>query len=65
MQQAASSLQNTLFSVIYSGTSMANLFKNTLGLYDVLELKPAMVDGDVLYPEETFKDEKGMSIEFK
>ncbi|KAG8719201.1 hypothetical protein FRC08_003429 [Ceratobasidium sp. 394] len=44
---------------------MTNLFKNALALYEVLELKPAMVDGTVVYPEEKHKDRKGTSIEFK
>jgi hypothetical protein len=65
MQQAASSLQGTLLGIMYGGTNMANLFKNALGLYEVLEMKPSMVDGDIVYPEESFKHQKGMSIEFK
>lgn len=50
---------------MYSGTSMASLFKNALALYEVLEFKPAMIDGDVVYPEEKYKERKGVSIEFK
>lgn len=65
MQQAASSLQGTLFGIMFSGNNMATLFKNALALYEVLELKPTMVDGDVMYPEESHKHQKGMSIEFK
>ncbi|KAG8752161.1 hypothetical protein FRC12_012106, partial [Ceratobasidium sp. 428] len=65
MQQAARSLQSTLWRVMYSGRNMSSLFRNTLALYDVLELKSAMVDGTVIYPEEKYKDLKGASIEFK
>ncbi|KAG9098266.1 hypothetical protein FS749_004253 [Ceratobasidium sp. UAMH 11750] len=65
MQQAANSLQGTFWRVMYSGRNMTNLFKNALALYEVLELKPAMVDGTVVYPEEKHKDRKGTSIEFK
>ncbi|KAG9120881.1 hypothetical protein FRC07_003404 [Ceratobasidium sp. 392] len=65
MQQAANSLQNTFWRVIYSGSNMSNLFKNTLALYEVLELKSAMADGTIVYPEEKYKDGKGVSIEFK
>ncbi|KAF8606642.1 P-loop containing nucleoside triphosphate hydrolase protein [Ceratobasidium sp. AG-I] len=65
MQQAAGSLQSTFWRIMYSSTSMASLFKNAMALYEVLELKPAMVDGDVMYPEEEFKDRKGVAIEFK
>lgn len=65
MQQAAGSMQNTFWRIMYSSTNMATLFKNALALYEVLELKPTMVDGDVIYPEERFKDRKGVSVEFK
>ncbi|KAG8736512.1 hypothetical protein FRC10_009223 [Ceratobasidium sp. 414] len=62
---AGNSLQNTFWRVIHSGTNLTNLCKNTLALYEVLRLKPAMVDGTVVYPEEKHKNRKGTSIEFK
>ncbi|CAE6516946.1 unnamed protein product, partial [Rhizoctonia solani] len=65
MQQATGSLQQTLLGIIYGGTNIAGLFKNIMSLYDVLEIKPTMVDGHIPYPEEEFKDQKGMAIEFK
>ncbi|KAF8754384.1 (ABC) transporter [Rhizoctonia solani] len=65
IQQATSSLQQTLFGMIYGGNNIANLFKNVMSLYDVLELKPTMVDGEIHYPEEGHKSQKGMAIEFK
>ncbi|KAJ1307532.1 hypothetical protein OPQ81_001629 [Rhizoctonia solani] len=65
MQQATSSLQQTLFGMVYNGNNIANLFKNVMSLYEVLELKPTMKDGQVSYPEEEFKDRRGMAIEFK
>ncbi|CAE6516035.1 unnamed protein product [Rhizoctonia solani] len=65
MQQATSSLQQTLRGIIYSGENIASLFKNVMSLYEVLELKPTMVDGQVSYPEEEYKNQKGMAIEFK
>ncbi|KAG8763603.1 hypothetical protein FRC11_000862 [Ceratobasidium sp. 423] len=65
MQQATSSLQQTLLGIIYNGENIANLFKNVMSLYEVLELKPTMADGHISYPEEEFKNQKGMAIEFK
>jgi hypothetical protein len=65
IQQATSSLQQTLFGMIYGGNNIASLFKNVMSLYEVLELKPTMSDGDVYYPEERHSSQKGMTIEFK
>ncbi|CAE6431870.1 unnamed protein product [Rhizoctonia solani] len=65
MQQATSSLQQTLLGIIYGGTNIASLFKNVMSLYDVLEIKPTMADGHISYPEDKYKDQKGMAIEFK
>lgn len=44
---------------------MLDVFANTLTLCEVLNLKPAMPDGDVIYPEEQHRDQRGMSIEFR
>ncbi|CAE6410279.1 unnamed protein product [Rhizoctonia solani] len=65
IQQATSSLQQTLLGMVYGGNNIANLFKNVMSLYEVLELKPTMTDGDVSYPEAEYKSRKGMAIEFK
>ncbi|CEL55421.1 ATP-binding cassette, subfamily B, bacterial [Rhizoctonia solani AG-1 IB] len=65
IQQATSSLQQTLFGMIYGGNNIASLFKNVMSLYEVLELKPTMSDGDIYYPEERHSSQKGMTIEFK
>ncbi|QRV75056.1 ABC transporter [Ceratobasidium sp. AG-Ba] len=65
MQQAANSVQGTFWRIMYSGSNMTSLLKNTLALYEVLDLKPAMADGTVTYPEDHFKERKGATIEFK
>ncbi|KAG8702475.1 hypothetical protein FRC09_004717 [Ceratobasidium sp. 395] len=62
---AWSSLQSGSQGNLSSLVLMQQAARNTLGLYDVLELKSAMVDGTVTYPEEKYKDRRGASIEFK
>lgn len=65
MQQTTGALRNTFWRIVYSSSNVASLFKNTVALYEVLDLKPSMLDGDIMYPEEEFKDSKGVSIEFR
>jgi hypothetical protein len=65
IQQAANAVQSIVWKVIYSGGKMWGLFENVCVLYEVLDLKPSMVDGEVIYPDEEHKGQRGTAIEFK
>ncbi|KAG8748266.1 hypothetical protein FRC10_007656 [Ceratobasidium sp. 414] len=65
IQQATSSLQSTFSRIWHSGNSLMKLVTNIVSLSEALESKPGMPDGEVIYPEEKYADQKGMSIEFK
>ncbi|KAF8606626.1 P-loop containing nucleoside triphosphate hydrolase protein [Ceratobasidium sp. AG-I] len=64
MQQTAATFQNTMWRFAAYGAQISNMFKNVVSLYEVLDIKPAMLDGDVAYPDEAHRDQKGTAIEF-
>lgn len=65
MQQTAATFQTTIWRVMSHGGQASGVFKNVVVLYDVLDIKPSMVDGDVVYPDEAHQDQKGVAIEFR
>ncbi|KAG8699794.1 hypothetical protein FRC08_005098 [Ceratobasidium sp. 394] len=65
IQQAANAFQNIIWRITYSGRRMWGLFDNAVALYEVLDLKPAMKDGDINYPDEEHAENKGAAIEFR
>ncbi|KAF8604173.1 P-loop containing nucleoside triphosphate hydrolase protein [Ceratobasidium sp. AG-I] len=64
MQQTAATFQNTMWRFVAYGAQISNMFKNVVSLFEALDMKPSMVDGDVAYPDEAHRDQKGTAIEF-
>ncbi|KAG9125861.1 hypothetical protein FRC07_005923 [Ceratobasidium sp. 392] len=64
VQQAASAYQAIIWRIVYSGRRIWDLFDNVVALYEVLEIKPAMKDGEIVYPDDEHTDSKGATIEF-
>jgi hypothetical protein len=44
---------------------MWGLFDNVVALYEALDIKPTMVDGDTEYPDDEHKSSNGMAIQFR
>ena len=65
MQQTAATFQTTLWRFIGQEAQISNMLKNVASLYRVLDMKPSMVDGDVVYPDEAHRDQRGIAIEFR
>ncbi|CAE6355230.1 unnamed protein product [Rhizoctonia solani] len=64
-QQTSSAARSAIWSLTFKGRDLFSLFRTITTLYEVLELKPGIEDGDVAYPDEAHADQKGMAIEFK
>lgn len=41
------------------------MLKNVVSLYEVLDIKPSIADGEVEYPDETHRNQKGVAVEFR
>ena len=65
MQQTAATFQNTMWRFMACGAQISTMVKNAVSLYEVLNTKPSMVDGDVVYPDEAHRYRKGIAIEFR
>ncbi|KAG9105005.1 hypothetical protein FRC06_002926 [Ceratobasidium sp. 370] len=61
----ANAFQNIVWRITYSGRRTWGLFDNTVALYEVLDIKPAMKDGEITYPDEEHAENKGAAIEFR
>ncbi|KAG8748265.1 hypothetical protein FRC10_007655 [Ceratobasidium sp. 414] len=65
IQQTANAFQNIIWRVTYSGRRMWGIFDNVVALYEVLDIKPAMKDGEITYPDEEHAKNEGAAIEFR
>ncbi|KAG8680664.1 hypothetical protein FRC09_018062, partial [Ceratobasidium sp. 395] len=65
VQQSAHAFQSIMWRITYSGRRMWGLCDNVIALYEALDIKPAMKDGDVLYPDDEHRENKGAVIEFR
>ncbi|KAG8759028.1 hypothetical protein FRC12_009861 [Ceratobasidium sp. 428] len=65
MQQATRSFRSTFSRIWYKGNDLVKVISNIVSLSEALESKSGMSDGEVIYPEEKYINQKGMSIEFK
>ncbi|KAF8754479.1 P-loop containing nucleoside triphosphate hydrolase protein [Rhizoctonia solani] len=64
-QQTSSAACGVIWSLIRRGEELFKLFGNITALYEVLEMKPGIEDGDINYPDEEHAHNTGMAIEFK
>ncbi|ELU42373.1 ABC transporter domain-containing protein [Rhizoctonia solani AG-1 IA] len=63
-QQTSSAACGVIWSLIRRGEELFKLFVNITALYEVLEMKPGIEDGDINYPDEEHAHNTGMAIEF-
>ncbi|KEP52346.1 putative phosphate ABC transporter, ATP-binding protein [Rhizoctonia solani 123E] len=64
-QQTSSAARSAIWSLLFKGRDLFSLFRTITTLYEVLQMKPGIEDGHVIYPDEEHTDQKGMAIEFK
>ncbi|KAG9103481.1 hypothetical protein FRC06_010463 [Ceratobasidium sp. 370] len=65
MQQASNTVQHLIYRTGEASRALSGAMKSINALYEVIDAKPAMIDGDLAYPEEQFIGRKGMSLEFR
>jgi hypothetical protein len=65
MQQASTAVEQSVLHALHSLSMFSGVFQDITGLYNVLDMRPAMEGGVIDYPEDKFADRAGMSIEFK
>ncbi|QRV75040.1 ABC transporter [Ceratobasidium sp. AG-Ba] len=65
IQQSSNSFSTLIWRIMYSGGKIWDLFDNVVALYEVLNIKPSMKDGEVVYPDGQHSGDKGTAIEFR
>ncbi|KAG8746018.1 hypothetical protein FRC10_006357 [Ceratobasidium sp. 414] len=65
MQQASNTVQQLIYRAVDNSRALSGAMKSINALYEVVDAKPAMIDGDSTYPEEQFIERKGMLLEFR
>ncbi|KAG8751397.1 hypothetical protein FRC12_012459 [Ceratobasidium sp. 428] len=65
MQQASNTIESLIYRVTDNSRALSGAMQDVNSLYEVIDAKPAMIDGDLAYPEEHFVERKGMSLEFR
>ncbi|KAG8714631.1 hypothetical protein FRC08_011671, partial [Ceratobasidium sp. 394] len=65
MQQASNTIEHLIYRAVDNSRTLSGAMKSVNALYEIIDAKPAMTDGDSTYPEEEFVGRKGMSLEFR
>ena len=65
IQQASSSVEYSVLNLVANSSMLSGITRDVFGLYSALDMRPIMADGNIVYPEEQFKNRDGMSIEFR
>lgn len=64
LQQTSTSLRWTLYSILYDGKQIPKEISKVKKIYDTLDIKNQVVDGDLAYPGMS-SEECGMSLELR
>ncbi|KAG8733455.1 hypothetical protein FRC11_006095 [Ceratobasidium sp. 423] len=65
MQQTVNVMHSATWSIVAKGKSTPKLLKNLATLYEVLGVKPSLVDGQISYPDDKHSENRGMAVEFR
>ncbi|KAG9095870.1 hypothetical protein FRC07_011021 [Ceratobasidium sp. 392] len=65
IQQASYTVESLIYSAIDNSRELSGAMKSINALYEAIDAKPTMIDGDSAYPEEQFVGGGGMSLEFR
>lgn len=64
LQQTSTSLQWTLYCILYDGNQLPKEISKVKKIYEALDVKNQVADGDLTYPGEN-SEESGMSLELR